>query len=390
MRAGGLPFNERVSFSLSPLYAGRALLPGFVQPVPPECLEYVAYVGVSGLALALMGCMSRSRVRAEQGTAHELDPRPAWLPVYLLTFLGLFFALGLYNPLYLLLARAVPGFAHFRVPARWLALYALGASALAGRAVERLWRGKHASRGHVAAVAALLLLAGLWGVAGPHLSGEGGVGPWCILGWAVVAVAATGSLLGAARAPRFSVVVLLTLVVVELLFATTALPHARATAAQAFTSMRPAIAHLLASQPSGSGPAARFLSMSDITFDPGDLSLIETIYGPQLSPDQLYAYVVATKQKEVVAPNLPLAFGVPAVDGYGGGLLPLGRYVTLQQLLLPDGEASIDGRLRENLTAIPDGRWLSLFNVRHVITDKLGDAWIDDAVSYTHLRAHET
>jgi hypothetical protein len=87
---------------------------------------------------------------------------------------------------------------------------------------------------------------------------------------------------------------------------------------------------------------------------------------------------VATKQKEVLAPNLPLAFGVPAVDGYGGGLLPLGRYVTLQRLLLPEGRISIDGRLRENLTAIPDGRWLSLFNVRHVITDKLGDAWIDD------------
>ena len=38
----------------------------------------------------------------------------------------------------------------------------------------------------------------------------------------------------------------------------------------------------------------------------------------------------------------------------------------------------MDGRLRENLTAIPDGRWLNLFNVRHVITDKLYDAWLDD------------
>jgi hypothetical protein len=66
------------------------------------------------------------------------------------------------------------------------------------------------------------------------------------------------------------------------------------------------------------------------------------------------------------------------VDGYDGGVLPLARYVTLQRLFLPQDEVSMDGRLRENLTAIPAGRWLNLFNVRHVITDKLYDAWLDD------------
>ena len=35
-------------------------------------------------------------------------------------------------------------------------------------------------------------------------------------------------------------------------------------------------------------------------------------------------------------------------------------------------------RLRENLTTIPDGRWLNLFNVGYIITDKLHDAWLDD------------
>jgi hypothetical protein len=88
--------------------------------------------------------------------------------------------------------------------------------------------------------------------------------------------------------------------------------------------------------------------------------------------------VIAAKQKEIISPNLPMAFRVPAMDGYDGGVLPLGRYVTLQHLFLPEEDVSIDGRLRENLSIIPDGRWLSLFNVRHVITDKLGDAWIDD------------
>jgi hypothetical protein len=118
--------------------------------------------------------------------------------------------------------------------------------------------------------------------------------------------------------------------------------------------------------------------MSDITFDPGDLPEIQIIYGPQLSEEALYEYVIAAKQKEVLSPNLPLAFGIPAVDGYDGGVLPLMRYVTLQRLLLPEADVSMDGRLRENLTAVPDGRWLRLFNVRHVITDKLHDAWLDD------------
>jgi hypothetical protein len=102
------------------------------------------------------------------------------------------------------------------------------------------------------------------------------------------------------------------------------------------------------------------------------------IFGPQLTADQLYQFVVAAKQKEIISPNLPLAFGVPAVDGYDGGVLPLERYVTLQRLLLSPENVSIDGRLRENLTTVPDGRWLSLFNVRYLITDKLRDVWIDD------------
>jgi hypothetical protein len=227
-------------------------------------------------------------------------------------------------------------------------------------------------------VAAALSILVFWGILGPSLAGEDSPMLLSIFGWAGGVLAATGALLGAARAPRWLAIVLLTLLIAELLLGSTALPHARATAPQAFTSVRPAVAHLMASELYGSEPAGRFLSMSDTTFDPGDLSLINTIYDPQLSADQLYTYVVATKQKEIVGPNLPLVFGVPAVDGYDGGVLPLGRYVTLQRLFLSEEEASFDGRLRENLSVIPDGRWLSLFNVRHVITDKLGDAWIDD------------
>jgi len=371
VRAGGLPFNERVSFSLAPLYLPRALLPGFAAPVPPEQIEYVAYVGVAGLALAAIAI---SKLRSSIS-----DLRP---PIFLLT-LGLFLSLGLYNPFYLLLARFVPGFAHFRVPARWLALYALGMAALAGWGADVLFR--HRGRVDRPAISwfviALVLLAG-WAAVGVRAG-------WpTVAGWVLVLVLALASLLATARAPRPATLGLLTLLVGELLAASGTLPHSRATAPQAFTSLRPAIAHLLSAGGGDGGPAARFISMSDITFDPGDLPEIEGIYGPQLSAGAFYEAVIAAKHKEVLSPDLPLAFGIPAVDGYDGGVLPLARYVTLQRLFLPEDEVSMDGRLRENLTAIPDGRWLNLFNVRYVITDKLRDAWLDDVFYDLQFGAH--
>ncbi len=490
VRAQGLPFNERVSFSLSPVYVGRALLPAFGGAISPDHLEHVAYVGTTGLALALVALLtdlqglrsSRQRLDRRRREEQQSPPMSAdrgcrfsrfasfaslshgggfaesegrvvrdlvrHRAVYAIILLGLFFALGLYNPLYVLLARYVPGFAHFRVPARWLALYGSGIAALAGRAVQALWERRSPDGRHVLIVAGSLAVLVLWAIVGstkPNalglslqastwLGGRCSEGFTCglfagqnldllsVIGWVVTALGSTGLLLVASRSPRVATVGLLALLMGELFLASRALPRARATAPQAFTSMRPAVAHLLASE----GPEAaargswacreqrgslaapqgrrghrpspnpsqgegnlgrraisprhlgRFLSMSDTTFDPGDLSLIEGIYGPQLSNDQLYDFIVATKQKELLSPNLPLAFGVPAVDGYDGGLLPLQRYVMLQRAFLPSEDVSIDGRLRENLSTIPAGRWLSLFNVRYVITDKLEDVWIDD------------
>jgi hypothetical protein len=132
VRAMGLPFKERVSFSLTPYYLTRALLPGYADPVLPEHIEHVAYVGVAGLALAAMGLYTTTRRQPTNQLASQPTSQPTTnLPIYLLTSLGLFLSLGAYNPLYWLLARFVPGFAHFRVPGRWLALYALGMAALA-------------------------------------------------------------------------------------------------------------------------------------------------------------------------------------------------------------------------------------------------------------------
>ncbi len=360
VRSGGLPFNERVSFSLSPLYLARALLPTYGQAVAPEHLEYVATLGVTGLLLAL---------HASRFTFHA----SRFTPPLLLSLLGLFLSLGLYNPLYLLLARFVPGFAHFRAPARWLALWAVGAALLAGAGVEKIQDKSCATctwRRIYPAFLALFVLF-LWGALGGRANGL------TVALWLAAAALGGGLLALGRRFPRPAALGLTALLVVELLLSARALPHARATAPEAYTSLRPAAAHLLAAG-RGQTPPDRFLSLSALAFDPGDKPELEVIYGPQLSRDAVYSLLIAAKHREVLSPNLPLAFRVPAVDGYDGGLLPLARYIALEQAFLPEEAVSIDGRLRENLRAIPDGRWLSLLNVRYIITDKVFDAWLDD------------
>jgi len=160
-------------------------------------------------------------------------------------------------------------------------------------------------------------------------------------------------------------------VVAELFAASRSLAYNRPTAPEAYSSLRTAPAHLLAS----GQPTDRFLSISGLTFDPGDLGEIQQILGDQLSSQAIYDYVVATKLKEILAPNLPLVYQIHSVDGYGGGVLPLKRYVELQSLLLT--EPAPDGRLRERLEEIPPSRILSLLNVKYIITDKVYDVWVD-------------
>ncbi len=171
---------------------------------------------------------------------------------------------------------------------------------------------------------------------------------------------------------------LIALALAELWLGSRALPYTQATAPLA-ADLRNAPAALLAAaadQPTaGSG---RFLSLSDIRYDPGDLAELRALQADRLPAEAVERLVRAAKQVEVIAPNLPLRFRLPAVDGYDGGLLPLGRYVELQSLFLPAEQLIPDGRLREQLAQVPDDRLLDLTGVRFVITDKQRDLWAAD------------
>lgn len=383
-RAGGLPYEEASSFSLRPQLLTYTLLPVFgedlAQVFGGEAFsEYIAYLGVLGLFLALIGALfcADSRHRGA---------------LVLLGGLGLFLAAGRANPVYYLLYKIVPGFNLFRAPARWMLLYAFGGAMLAALGADfllappevkaqmahrpregfprRAWR-RLLIGGGIVALPLALLSPWLDFPAWPTLAAWGGLGILALAFWINGFSARAGR-----RGCKIAVAGLL---LAELFVAGRSLAYNRATAPEALSSLRTAPAHLLAeARFGGQTPPPRFLSLSDTRYDPGDLADIQAIFADQLPPEAIYDFVVAAKRKEILAPNLPLIYRLPAVDGYDGGLLPLKRYVTLQRLFLDEGDLSPDGRLREQLRQVPDGRLLSMLDVRHIITDKVYDVWIDD------------
>ena len=119
-RGGGFNVQQATSFSLSPNTIGRALLPSYDSQLFGE---YVTYLGVIGLGLAIWGMVAKTEQR-----------KLGWI---MLAMVGLLLAFGRFNPLYLFLAE-LPGFNLFRVPARWLSLFTLGMAMLAGLGVEAL------------------------------------------------------------------------------------------------------------------------------------------------------------------------------------------------------------------------------------------------------------
>ena len=402
VRGGGLSYREAASFSLKPRLLLLSLLPTFGGE--EVFSEYVAYLGIVALTLALVGALFQRR-------------NPARPLLIFLTALGLFLGLGAYNPFYFVLYKLVPGFDLFRAPARWLYLYTFGGAMLAGLGADFLSYPLLAKAkaigcgvGELSRFIRRHLLIAIGVLAVPLVL----LSPFLdfptrstLLAWLPLALVAlivlwvglTGNwklevgnwkvfqplTSREQRAKeqgvppetpkletRNSFCLVLTLAVIgELFAASRSLAYNHPTAPEAYSSLRTAPAHLLAA----GQPTDRFLSISDLTFDPGDLGEIQQIFEAQLSPQAIYDYVVATKLKEILAPNLPLVYRIPSVDGYDGGVLPLRRYVELQRLFLP--EPSPDGRLRESLKEIPPSRILSLLNVRYVVTDKIRDVWMD-------------
>ncbi len=372
-REGGLTTNEVLSFSLHPLLLTRSLLPLYGQSI---FTEYVAFVPLTALLLAFTAVWSWR------------TDRRVW-PLVLLTAVGLFLALGRFNGLSYLLAQ-LPGFDLFRAQARWLVVYALGVSLLAGIGLDGL---RQAPRRAIYAGAGLLLLLIAWGFAAPLLSlffptpPEAPIevpGSINLIGW--LGELALALFLLTRRSHEQGAIIhhspftihhsLFTISLLTLFLASHALPYNNLTTPEAYFDQRPPSLRIQAAN-EGHVVPGRVLSLSNIFFDPGDQGEIRSIYADQLSEQALYDYIVAIKAKEIIAPNLPMIVGTPSLDGFDGGILPLRSYSELMSRTVLAGQVTTDGRLREYLTAVPDPLWLDWFNVRFLITDKTTDEWID-------------
>jgi hypothetical protein len=370
-RSGGLPTSLAVSFSLDPRLLGRALLPDYEGALPAGG-EFTAFFSIAALMLLMIGVTTLRRASRQTRA------------VVVVAFIGLFFALGGYNPLYYLLLK-IPGFDLFRAPARWIVLFAFAGSLLAGVGLDALRARQVSWRSALIAVSGVVvLLALVWISIG--LTPAGASGPLerpsaqSLSLWLGALLAALALTFYALRFTRYSLLVtasLVFLVVLELFGATRQLTYnSRATAPDALLSLRPSTTYLMQAG-QGAIPPDRFLSISDIFFDPGDTTELHAIFDDQLSESAFYDLIVATKMKEILAPNLPLYYRQPAVDGYDGGVLPLKNYIEFQKLFLDPALIQTDGRLREQLKSIPAARWLDLMNTRYVITDKVDDQWYD-------------
>ena len=345
LRSGGLSYVDVTSFSLRPLLLHWTLLPSYglrdlsVVFSTLGYTEFVAYVGAGGLLLALVAVGSSLRATAGRRTWTVGHWPLATLCGIFFAGLGLFLAIGRWNPFSFLFYHVVPGYDLFRTPARWMMLYTLGMAVLAGVGAEQFWRR----------------------LRGVNISKEASL-----------------------RLTQVAGAALLTVLALDLLLAARALPHTEPTAPQAVYDVRTASAHLLTEPQRTLHPAAagRLLSISDITFDPGDMSdwrrILRGGTRPQLSEDAFTEFVIALKSQEILAPNLSLLWRIPTVDGFDGGVLPLQRYNAFLSLLIPEEELVPDGRVREQLQAVPHSAILDLMDVGFVITDKVRDVWFDD------------
>ncbi len=374
LRSQGLSTNEVLSFSLSPFAFGRGLLPNY-QVNAPVFPEYVAYIGVIGMCLAIIGALTR------------MPGRWRWL---IIAAFGLLLAFGAFNPLYWLLAN-IPPFNLFRVPARWLALFVLGASMLAALGLDALpsvrrWK----------IIAALMVIIGV--MASSVLASHAPDGDipaaavQTVAAW-LIALVVFLALAFLAKHWLYARYLLAAALIFELFIASHVLPYNQLVTPDTASDARLTVYQLNVLQESEIAPG-RVLSISELEWDPYDLHAITTRYqAAGFSEISLHTALTAVKLQEMLSHNLPALWNIPSIDGYDGGLLPLAWYSQWTASFTPDGQGVQDGRLREvlavdpgcNGACVPPLELLNGMGLRYLILDKTHDLFIEDVAYDTGL-----
>ncbi|MCY3831979.1 MAG: YfhO family protein [Chloroflexi bacterium] len=381
-RSEGFDPNSASAFALPAGLLGRALLPNYEGQLFGE---YVAAIGVIGLGLAIW-----------QISAPQWPDRRKWIWLGL-ALLGLVLALGNQTVIYRLVDE-YPPWNLFRAPARFLALFTLGAAMLAGMGVEALEAPVKPGRAGLLRVALtlgliLLLIAWTAFVLPPRpalIFGEATIGAATLVRWLGAAFILTTLLLAHWRWRAAAALALMT---GELFMAAQALPYNDVAPPDVYLAPRSTVTKIQTLSADDPAPG-RTLGISQIYFDPLDIPDLRRRYD-QLGMDfraQFHA-LDAVKKGEALRPNLSLTWRLPSLDGYGGGITPTRYYAEFSSLLLPDGaDTAVDGRLGERLAlpecrgaCLPDLRWLLATDTKFIITDRVYDIWRNHIAYDTHL-----
>ncbi|TME23149.1 MAG: YfhO family protein [Chloroflexi bacterium] len=283
---------------------------------------------------------------------------------FLVSFLGVFLALGENNGLYPLVFSSVPGFDTFRVPARWLLLWEFGVACLAALGADWIGRGAvvRVRDGRLWARMSLVVVVLVVGLAWQQQEGEPFAQrrtPFMFLA-ITAATLAIGALPHVGR-PLLALGMLVAMTGTELWAAAEASP-ARQAPPPAFTQ----------------GETVDWLRAHGVTDQERLLSLARPEYVPaaedevragltSLPEPVVESVLVAQKWHDTLTPNVPLQYGLNTADGYDGGVLPLLRWLHLSGTLVQSPRP--DGVLLTRLDSLPPDRQLDLLGVRYLIAN---------------------
>jgi hypothetical protein len=429
----GFTAQQATAFSLPLRYIGRALLPSYDGQL---FTEYMATPGVIGLALALLAIgkiLTQRRRGAEtqpfhlfgffsthQHSSTKMSQHSAlstqhyqntsFFHQYILiwaiiAFIGLFFAIGRFNPVYLLLAE-LPGFDLFRVPARWLALFGIGVAMLAGLGVQQHLTEDYRPHqqnnipserllifGIMAVLVAFMFLTRfVFSIVPEDIFGSAQPTNTTLMLWGITLIGLCFVLVF--KKWRFANWLIFPLLLLELFAASQIMPFNDLAPRDVYTGQRLSISQMQVFN-EGQPPPGRILAINNLLFDIGDKRVLEDRFS-QLGMDEqaIHTAFTAIKKQELIFHNLPLTWGIPSVDGMDGGVLPTIYYSQFTSLLLPEGTLrTTDGRIGELLAlpecrgaCIPDDKYLNMMDVQYLITDKVNDIWHDDVAYDTAWR----
>ena len=366
IRAGGLTFQEAVSFSLPTGEALPGLLPTFLHL--PSSTEFVAYVGIVGVTLAVLGVVHRWR-----------EPRVALL--VLAALVAILLALGPATPLFSLAHTAVPGVGLFRVPARWLLIAVFALALLAAYGIDTLATASRQPRKQRFQWlgAWLVVLAGLGGLSLGVAIAEPPLRDGLAWTWGLVAAVAVAFVVVALLTPRRIYAWLAPLIVIAELAAAVGPSAIREAipidAYEAQGQLLPRLDEL----PSH----GRLLSIADPSYeinDP-DRAALASAWLDQLGEVPWREFKVAWKNRDILNPNLTMAYGLATPDGYDGGLLPLSTHVTFREVVIPGSARHPDALLMNQLKSVPSNRVLDMLSVDLIIDDRF-DTFETEAAAF--------